>query len=106
MRLKAFSLLETVVALSILAFVTAASFYHIGGLYSRSQIDMGQVYLSLKAMENSTPIKESIADYGAYQVESTIAKYSSTLDVYTVEAKHKTGRRLLVVKKLIRHEER
>lgn len=105
MKLKAFSLLETVVALSILAFVTAASLYHVGNLLSRSQIDMGRVYLLVKAVENTPLSEEARVETEAFVVGRTLSKYSGSLDIVSVEARHKNGRAILVTRKLVRHVE-
>lgn len=103
MKLKAFSLIESLVALSILAFVTAGCLYVVGGLYSSSKIDMGQVYNSVKVVENLPLLKTSL-NRGAYSVDKVIEPYGDGLLMVTITARHHRGRTLIQTRKIVPDE--
>ncbi|MBI1286282.1 MAG: hypothetical protein GC178_01775 [Flavobacteriales bacterium] len=105
MKLKASGLLETTAALSILAFVIAASLFQIGRLASWSRTDMGAVYLAVNQVENTRLSQPMEIAEGTYMVERQVTSYSQGLDVLTIVARDRGGRVLLKVRKLIRHED-
>lgn len=104
MKLKAFSLLESLVALSILAFVTIASLVIVGKLYTAAQLDMGEVYGAMKQMENRKTQTAS-QPFGTFVVEKTVAEHGNGLDEVMITAKHGNGKSILAIKKLVFHEE-
>ncbi len=104
MKLKAFSLIESLVALSILAFVTIASLVIVGKLYSSAQLDMGEVYGAMKQMENRTTHTTS-QSFETFVVETSVADHGKGLDEVTITAKHHSGKPILAIKKLVFHEE-
>ena len=104
MKLKAFSLMESLVALSILAFVTIGSLVIVGRLYSSAQVNMGEVYGAVKQMENQRN-KAASQEFENYVVEKTIADHGNGLDEVTITARHHNGRSILRIKKFVFHEE-
>jgi len=104
MRLPAFSLMETLVALSILAFVFAASIFLVGDLHARAQFNLGKVYMTVKNLEHAPVSAPSVVDMGAYEVIRSIVPYNAEIDVVTVTAVHRNGRILISIRKLAPHE--
>lgn len=104
MKLKAFSILESLVALSILAFVTASSLYTIGFLYASSQVDMGEVYASIKVAESEEGRTTKTWEFRTCIVERECREYSTETDVCTLTARQPSGRAILEIRKIIPHE--
>ena len=104
MKLKGFSLIESLLALSILAFVTIASLVIVGKLYSLTQLDMGEVYGAVKQMENRKTETAS-QSFETFVVEKTVTGQGNGLDEVRITAKHHNGKSILTIKKLVFHEE-
>lgn len=103
MKFNAFSLVESLVALSILAFVTAACVFVVGGIYAKAQLNMGEVYGLMKQVENG-PVANSIMEHEAVSVEKRVVSDREGISLIVVTAKHRSGRTLLETRRLIRNE--
>lgn len=103
MKLKAFSLLESLVALTVLAFVMVTAIYTIGRLYATSQTDVATVYSSIKEMEVSDT-QLSAKEFDGYTVVLEVTSYGNGLDLLSITAVSGSGREIMKIRKLVRHE--
>lgn len=105
MRLRAFSLTETMVALSIMAFVSAASVHQLAGLYARSKSNLGKAYMLMKTLEHAPASADRLLEAGPYRAEVTETPREPGLWEVTLRAHMVSGRHLITIRKLVRHGE-